>query len=299
VPINRKKFLDPKLFAQVKSLYLAARYVAEGAIGGYHKSPYVGYNAEFSHHREYQPGDELRHIDWKRYGKSGKYYVKQYEESSSLNGFLMLDQSASMGAVSPSNLSKERYSQILCCALAYLLLNQRDGVGFLSFAEKMRNFLPISSRMTQFGQLVSFLEDSKSSGRTSLLDSIKSMLPNLKSKCLIIIISDFLDLEDELIEAIRILRFHKHEIVAFHVLSPEELTFPFEDYSTFVDLETGSTLSLDARSVKQNYQNSLEIYLKEIRSVMHQYAVDYQLFNTSIPIEKALVHFLYKRSRHL
>ena len=106
MPLNSKKFLDPKLFAQVKNLYLAARYVAEGAIGGYHKSPYVGYNAEFSHHREYQPGDELRHIDWKRYGKSCKYYVKQYEESSSLNGFLMLDQSASMGANSPSNLSK-------------------------------------------------------------------------------------------------------------------------------------------------------------------------------------------------
>ncbi len=299
MPLNSKKFLDPKLFAQVKNLYLAARYVAEGAIGGYHKSPYVGYNAEFSHHREYQPGDELRHIDWKRYGKSGKYYVKQYEESSSLNGFLMLDQSASMGANSPSNLSKERYSQILCCALAYLLLNQRDGVGFLSFADKMRDFLPISSRMTQFGQLVNFLEGSNSVGRTSLLDSINEVLPNLKKKCLIIIISDFLDLEDELIEAIRILRFHKHEIVAFHILSPEELTFPYEDFSTFVDLETGTTLSMEARSVKKNYEKSLQVYLKEIRSVMHQYSVDYQLFDTSIPLEKALVHFLYKRSRYL
>ncbi len=297
--LNRKGFLDPKLFAQVKSLYLAARYVAEGAIGGYHKSPYVGYNAEFSHHREYQPGDELRHIDWKRYGKSGKYYVKQYEESSSLNGFLMLDQSASMGAKSVSSLSKDRYSQVLCCAIAYLLLNQRDGVGFLSFADKIRNFLPISSRMTQFGQLVNFLEASHSFGKTSLIDSIKATLPNLKKKCLVIIISDFLDLEDELIEAIRILRFHKHELVAFHILSPEELKFPFEDFSTFVDLETGSTLSLEARTIKNNYEESLDIYLKEIRSVMHKYSVDYQLFDTSIPIEKALVHFLYKRSRYL
>ena len=211
----------------------------------------------------------------------------------------MLDQSASMGANSTSNLSKERYSQILCCALAYLLLHQRDGVGFLSFADKMRDFLPISSRMTQFGQLVNFLEGSNSVGRTSLLDSINEVLPNLKKKCLIIIISDFLDLEDELIEAIRILRFHKHEIVAFHILSPEELTFPYEDFSTFVDLETGTTLSMEARSIKKNYEKSLEVYLKEIRSVMHQYSVDYQLFDTSIPLEKALVHFLYKRSRYL
>ena len=297
--IKQKQFLDPKLFAQVKSLYLAARYVAEGAIGGYHKSPYVGYNAEFSHHREYQPGDELRHIDWKRYGKSGKYYVKQYEESSSLNGFLILDQSASMGAESSFSLNKERYSQVLCCAIAYLLLNQRDGFGFLSFAEKMRNFLPISSRMTQFGQLVNFLEGSDSCGGTSLIDSIKSTLPSLKKKCLIVIISDFLDLEEELIEAIRLLRFYKHELIAFHVLSPEELKFPFDDFSTFVDLETGNTLSLEARTVRNNYEKSLEIYLKEIQSVMHKYSVDYQLFDTSIPIEKALVHLLYKRSRYL
>lgn len=291
--------MDPKLYAQLKSLYLAAKYVAEGAVGGYHKSPYVGYNAEFSHHREYFPGDELRHIDWKRYAKSGKYYVKQYEESSSLNAFLMLDQSASMSATSELGVSKERYSQILCSALAYMLLHQRDGVGYLSFADSVKNFLPISSRMTQFGQLVNFIENSDVRGGTSLLKSVEAVLPNLKKKCLIVLISDFLDLEEELLEAIKILRFHKHELIAFHILSPEELTFPFEDFSTFVDLETGVNLSVEARAVKKNYEQSLNTYLKEIRSVMHRYNADYQLFDTSIPIEKALVHFLYRRSRHL
>ena len=246
--------LAREILKKVKQIEIRTRGLVDSFFGGEYHSSFKGRGMTFSEVREYQPGDELRHIDWKRYGKSGKYYVKQYEESSSLNGFLMLDQSASMGAKSTSNLSKERYSQVLCCAIAYLLLNQRDGVGFLSFAEKMRNFLPISSRMTQFGQLVNFLESSESFGRTSLIDSIKATLPNLKKKCLVVIISDFLDLEDELIEAIRILRFHKHELVAFHVLSPEELKFPFEDFSTFVDLETGSTLSLEARTIKNNYE---------------------------------------------
>ena len=297
--VERHEFLDPKLYAQLKSLYLAARYVAEGAVGGFHKSPYVGYNAEFSHHREYFPGDELRHIDWKRYGKSNKYYVKQYEESSSLNAFLMLDQSASMSSLNDKFVSKVRYSQILCCAIAYMLLHQRDGVGYLGFSDKVNDFLPISSRMTQFGQMVHSIENSRATGGTNLLSSIERALPNLKKKCLVVLISDFLDMGEELLEAIRLLRYHKHELVAFHTLSSEELNFPYEEFSTFIDLESGMNLSVEARAVKQNYKQNLEIYLNEIKSVMHRYSVDYQLIDTSIPIEKALVHFLYRRSRHL
>ena len=297
--MNRQEFLDPGLLAHVKNLYLAARYVAEGAIGGFHRSAYVGYNAEFSHHREYQPGDEIKHVDWKRYGKTGKYYIKQYEESSSLNALLLLDQSSSMGTEPSKGLSKEHYSKILVCALAYLLLHQRDGVGYLGFAKDVLSFLPISTRMTLFGELVKSLETTPSGGGTSLLHAVKELLPRLKKKCMILLISDFLDLEDELMEAVRMLRFHRHEVLAFHLLSFEDLQFPYQDFSTFIDVETGKSLSIEARVIQKQYQESLDSYLKETCSKLQELGVDYHLFDTSIPVEKALIHYLYKRSRHL
>jgi len=297
--MNRQDFLDPGLLAHVKNLYMAARYVAEGAIGGFHRSPYVGYNAEFSHHREYQPGDEIRHVDWKRYGKTGKYYIKQYEESSSLNALIMLDQSASMGSKSSQGLNKELYSKILVCALAYLLLNQRDGVGYIGFSSDIRGFLPISTRMTQFAELVNTLEDTPARGGTSLLEAVKDLLPNLKKKCMILLVSDFLDLEDELMEAVRMMRFYRHEVLSFHLLSYEDLHFPFQDYSTFIDVETSKSLSLEARVIQKQYQKSLDSFLKETRSQLQELGVEYHLFDTTIPVEKALIHYLYKRSRHL
>jgi len=292
------EFLDPSLFAQVKNLYLAARYVAEGAIGGFHASPYVGYNAEFSHHREYIPGDEIRHVDWKRYAKSGKFYVKQYEESSSLNALLVFDQSASMRSPATEGLTKDQYGKILIAALAYILLHQRDGVGFVSFAEKVNQFLPISTRMTQFGELVKALDEAEFEGKTSFLGSMKNALKNLKKRSLVILVSDFLDQEDEVLEAIRMIRFHKHEILAFHLLTRDEYKFPYDDLTRFVDLETGQSLTLEPRVVRQRYQDSLQAFLKELKSKMEQYSVDYNLFQTSVPLEKALTHFLYRRSRH-
>ena len=297
--MNKQNFLDPSLLAHVKNLYMAARYVAEGAIGGFHKSPYVGHNAEFSHHREYQPGDEIRHLDWKRYGKTGKYYIKQFEESSALNALIFLDQSASMGAATSKGLTKELYSKVLVCALAYLLLNQRDGVGYVGFSSKVRSFIPISTRMTQFAELVTNLESNSASGTTSLLQAVKTLVPKLKKKCMTLLISDFLDQEKELMEAIQLLRFHRHEVLCFHLLSHDDLRFPFQEFSTFIDVETSESLSLEARVIQKQYQESLDSFLKEVRSRLQELGVDYHLFDTTIPIEKALIHYLYKRSRHL
>jgi len=297
--LNQNSFLDPSLLAQIKSMYLAARYVAEGAIGGFHKSPYVGYNAEFSHHREYQPGDDLRHIDWQRYGKSGKYYVKQYEESSALNAFLMMDRSASMSFESKDGLNKDYYSKVLIASLAYLLLHQRDGVGFLSFANTVEDFLPISSKMTQFAALVDALDNQVSGGRVSLLQTVEQTLPQLRKKCMIVLVSDFLDMQEELLEALKMIRYYRHEVLAFHVLSPDELKFPHQQFSTFVDVETGEEMNLEGKAVEKRYQENLDLYLKELKSYMHQLGIDYQLLDTKIPLEKALIHFLYTRSRHM
>lgn len=292
------QFVDPSLLAHVKNLYLTARTVAEGAIGGFHKSPYLGHNAEFSHHREYILGDELKHIDWKRYAKSGKYYIKQYEESSSLNAMILLDQSASMSIESKTGLNKDQYAKILTSSLAYLLLEQHDGVGFMSFAEGVNSFLPISSKKTRFAELISVLESELPKGTTSLITAMDQLLPSLKKRSVVVIISDFLHMDEDLLQTIKMLRYFKHEVIAFHLLSSEEVDFPYKDFSLFEDPETNFTMGIDASSVKKQYKKNLNEYLNEVKSSMLKYNVDYQLFQTNQSIEKALIHYLYRRGRH-
>ncbi|MCJ8345118.1 DUF58 domain-containing protein [bacterium] len=292
------QFVDPSLLAHVKNLYLAARTVAEGAIGGFHKSPYLGHNAEFSHHREYIAGDELKHIDWKRYAKSDKYYVKQYEESTSLNAMILLDQSASMSTETKRGLSKDQYAKILTSSLAYLLLEQHDGVGFMSFADGVNSFLPISTKKTRFAELISILESEVPKGSTSLIAAMDRLLPTLKKRSLVVIISDFLHMDEDLLTTIKMLRYFKHEVIAFHLLSCEEIEFPFKDFAIFEDPETNLSMGVDASAVQKQYKKNLDAYLNEVKSTMHKYNVDYQLFPTDQSIEKALIHYLYRRGRH-
>lgn len=295
--MSRTSFLSPELLAQMKSLSLAARYVAEGAIGGFHKSVYIGHNAEFSHHREYLPGDEIRRIDWKRFGKSGRFYVRQYEESTSMNALIVLDQSASMGVPVQSGCAKNVYAKTLTAALSYLLLHQHDGVGFCAFSQSLLNFLPISSKMTQFSLLLDYLEQAQDGGTTDFLSAMENIVPLLKKKCLIVIISDFLEQEKRILEAIRLMRFYRHEILALHILSSDELEFPYQGFSAFTDIETGQKMEIEARVARKFYQEALQSYLKEIKLSMQKNLVDYSLFPTSIPLEKVLIHYLHKRSR--
>jgi uncharacterized protein (DUF58 family) len=296
--MKKEEFLDPGLLARTRSLSMAARYVAEGAIGGFHKSPYSGYNAEFSHHREYIPGDELKYIDWKRYGKTGKYYVKQYEESSSMDALLILDQSASMSVDSKKGLSKSVYSRILVSAFSYLLLNQRDGVGFLSFKNKVNSFFPISSRKTQFAHIVDELEASLDEGETDIHSSLELILPALKKKCVLILISDFLDNRDSIMESLKLMRYFKHEVIAFHLMTPEEMGFSHTGYQSFLDVESGDRLEMEGKTAKAHYDKNLKAYLSSVKSAMHQYQVDYTMIQTDMPVEQSLVHYLHKRSRY-
>ncbi len=292
------QFVDLSLLASLNNYSLAARYVCEGVIGGSHKSAYVGYNSEFSHHREYMPGDEIRHVDWKRFAKTGKYYIKQYEESSSLNAMILLDDSDSMRIPSKEGLQKNIYARILTSSLCWLLLKQRDGVGFVRFAESMTHFLPLTSKMTRFSELCSLLDSEPSSGKTNLVKTLDQTLPLLKKKCMFILISDFLEDEESLKAAVERIAFYGHEIIAFHLLTAEELTFPWDEFSEFHDLESEEILTMEAKSAKEEYQKNLRYFLAETEGHLRQHQADYQLLRTSYPIEKALTHFLYRRSRH-
>lgn len=294
------RYVSLELLAGLQNLSLAARYVCEGMIGGAHKSAYVGYNAEFSHHREYLPGDEIRHIDWKRYAKSEKLYIRQYEESASLNAMILLDDSASMQMPSEKGLTKAAYARIIAASLSWLLLRQRDGVGIMTFSDAMLDLIPISARMTQFAQIVKVLDTPRPShGQTRLSEALDTLLPLLKKKCMILLISDFVERQAPLQEAIQKIAYHNHEMIAFQILTPEELDFPWSDFSIFQDSETQDTLLMEGKGVKEEYLQNLKLFLAETEEFLRRHHSDYLMIRSSHPVEKALSHFLYRRSRHV
>ncbi len=193
--------------------------------------------------------------------------------------------------------SLERKS--LFAILAYLLLHQGDGMGFLSFDAQMQDYLPISKRMSNFGALLQFLQSPLRSGTTSLQKSLESILPTLKRRCLILLISDFLERQDDLHQALARLSHARHEIMAFHVLSPKELDFPWEEYGEFVDMESGQSLAVEGRTIQATYAARLKEFLQITEGLMRQHKADYQLMSTAHPLRKALHHFLYRRSRQV
>lgn len=294
------RYVSLEILASLQNLPLAARYVCEGMIGGAHKSAYVGYNAEFSHHREYIVGDEPRHIDWKRFAKSEKLYIRQYEESASLNAMILVDDSASMYLQSQSGLTKALYARIIAASLAWLLLRQRDGVGLMTFSKDMHSFVPVSAKMTQFAEIIRLLEQTPAQNKdTNLAKSLDKLLPHLRKKCMIILLSDFVEPEQNLQPAIEKIAYNNHEMIAFQLLTPEELDFPFKEFSEFYDSETGASLSMEARNARDEYMHNLHLFLGETEAFLRRHHSDYQLIRTSHPVEKALSHFLYRRSRHL
>ncbi len=294
--MNPTRYVDPSVLAGLQSCALAARYVCEGVIGGAHASLHSGYNAEFSHHREYLPGDDPRHIDWKRWGRTGKLYIRQYEENASLNAVILMDDSASMHFQGKEGLSKAVYSRYLAASLAYLLLRQRDGVGLATFADNVQDFIPPSSRATRFADICQVLDQPPRKGKTSLNSMLEELLPRIRKRCMFIVISDFLASEEEILNAAARLAHARHEILAFHVMSPEELQFPYQDFSRFEDMETQDWVELSGKAAKATYQKNLERFLREVRASILKYQADYLLMNTRIPLEMALTRFLHRRA---
>lgn len=293
---KQENLFDPRNAISLSNLELKARLVVEGFITGLHKSPYHGFSVEFSEHRPYRPGDEIRHIDWQVYGRSNKFYVKQFEEETNLRATIVVDVSKSMSYNSEKNITKFNYSIFLASALAYLMNRQRDAVGLAIYNNELVDYMPSRSKTSYVGQILKKLENTIPSDLTGTSKALDSLAERIKRRGLIIIISDLLDDIDSISNALNHFRHNNHEVLIFHILDPRELDFKLKS-SNFIDMETGEELITQPHQLQKAYKETVENFITQIKNVCQRKQVDYNLISTDEPFDKALIKFLAKRNK--
>ena len=294
-----RSILDPSVIAKLKTLEIRARTVVEGFMVGYHKSPYHGFSVEFSQHRPYMQGDPISNLDWKVFAKSERYYIKQYEEETNLLAHIVLDSSKSMAYKNSSEVTKYEYAKILAASIAYLLIKQQDAVGLALYSDSLKTYLRPKSKRTYLKQILTELDNSKPESTTSTSESISRIAENIKSRGLIIVISDFLDDAEEVLASLKKFYFKKNEVIVFQVLDPVEKKFSYSKDSVFVDMETGEELSTQPVQIQKAYYEAMNEHLRKIKSGAEKYGFDYNLIDTTTKFDVALMSFFKKRARLL
>jgi len=289
------KYLDPEALSRLKNLSIAARLVVEGFYAGLHRSPQRGFSIEFAEHREYTPGVDPRHIDWRVYGRRDKLYVKQYEEETSLRCYLLLDKSASMGYKSDGPWSKLEYGSFLAASLAYLMAMQHDAVGLISFDTKVRDRIPPRQGPGHLRVIMEKLEQTSPGGETGLADTLHELAESIKRRALVVVISDLFDDAEGLVSALKHFRHKKHEVVVFQTLDPAELNFPFDDVTRIEDLENGREVTSDPRAFRKAYLEELSQFLAAVRQGCLDGQIDYALAETSQRFDGFLGNYLARR----
>lgn len=288
---------DPTALARFGKLDVVARLVVEGYMIGQHKSPFKGSSVEFVEHRQYYPGDEIRHIDWRAFGKTGRYYIKEFEEETNLRSYLLVDGSGSM-AYGQSTLSKFDYARYLAASLGYLLLSQRDAVGLMTFDTKVRERIDPAATPANFQRITNSLERFKPGSETSLASVFEQMIPLLKRRSLIFILSDFFDKLAPLTQVLRQFRHSRHEVILFQIVAPEEEDFPFSRPTQFRSLERGShRVLVDPHRLRSIYLEQYREFEAELERICGNAAVDYHKIVTNQPYQKSLGHYLDARAR--
>jgi uncharacterized protein (DUF58 family) len=289
------KYLDPEALHRLKNLTLSARLVVEGYFAGMHRSPQKGFSIEFAEHREYTPGVDPRHIDWRVLGRRDKLYVKQYEEETSLRCYLLLDKSASMDYQHEQRMSKLVYGSYLAASLAYLMAFQHDAVGLITHDTGVRDQVPPRQGPGHLRVLMEKLEQTSPGGETSLSTTFHQLAESIKRRALVVVISDLFDDPDKLVESLKHFRHKKHEVVVFHVLDPAELTFPFDDVTRIEDMEDRREVISDPRAFRKAYLEELARFLETVRSGCQAAQIDYALAETSQPFDRFLGTYLARR----
>jgi uncharacterized protein (DUF58 family) len=276
---------------------LRARLVVEGFITGLHKSPYHGFSVEFAEHRQYMPGDSIRHIDWKIYGRTDRYYIKQYEEETNLKSYILLDASNSMNYASEKNMPKLEYASYIAGALSYLMIQQQDAVGLAIYDEGIRTYLPPHSTDSYLKQILKELQACKASSKTGTAKSLNEIAEHIKRRGLVIIISDFFDDPTQVATAFKHFRHKKNEVIVIQVLDPYERSFAYGQDAIFKDMETGEELLTQPYQIQSAYQTEMRKFLERYKRECREHNIDYLLVDTTTPFDVVLIEYLNKRSR--
>ncbi|MCA9104635.1 MAG: DUF58 domain-containing protein [Planctomycetales bacterium] len=286
------RHFDPRTLDRIKRLDVRARLVVEGFLTGQHQSPYHGFAVEFAAHREYVPGDDIRHIDWKVWSKTDRLYIKEYEEETNLRCLMVVDCSKSMDYGSVKQWSKFDHAATAAASLAFLLQQQQDSVGLLTFGNKIESQLRPAGGQNHIRQLMHVLEETKPSQVTDVGDVFREVAGQLRQRGLVAIFSDLFVDTPTLVESLQRLRHRGHEVIVFHVMHDDEIKFPFDDNTLFKGMEQDVQLYTEPRSLRKAYIEAVEAFMERTKSACAGLGIDHVLVNTSEPLDAVLARYL-------
>jgi uncharacterized protein (DUF58 family) len=292
-----EKYLRPEVIRQVSRLDLRAKFIVEGFLAGLHASPYHGFSVEFSEHRKYVPGDDLKDLDWNIYAKTDKYYLKKFEAETNVTGYLVMDLSASMAYTYRQELTKFEYAICLAAALGYLMVHQQDPVGLVTFDTRIQACLPPRSKRTQLATILGVLAGLRPAGQTDVAPCLHQLASMIRSKSLVMLFSDLLAEPGPVLESLYHLRHRGNEVILFHILDEAEAHFPFNGIIEFEDVEDERKLTLDARGMRQDYLKALHEFQELYRTECAKANIDYVPMDTSVTFDKALMQYLLQRQK--
>lgn len=291
-----KSYLDPLTIAKISTMSLKAKYVVEGFISGLHTSKFKGHSLEFAQHREYSFGDEMKHLDWKVFGKSDRFFVKQYEEETNLKAHILLDASGSMGYKS-DGISKLDYGSYIAAALSYLMIKQGDAVGLAVYDTEIKKNIPPRASLSHLSIIFDELSKTSAGGETDISKILYDFSKKLKKRTLIILISDLLDKQEKIIRAVKNYRFAKNEIIVFHIMDKTEENLDIDGNVFFKSMENKKFLITETDIIKKEYQKIISEFIDKYKSEFRRADIDYSYFNTSSPLDLSLTNYLSKREK--
>ena len=291
-----RKYLQPETIAQIAGLELRARFIVEGFIAGLHKSPFHGFSVEFAEYRQYMPGDPIKNIDWKVYGKTDRYYIKEFEEETNLKAHLLLDISTSMNYGS-GKVTKLSYAMDLAAAFTYLMIKQQDAVGLLTFGSTTRSYLPPRAKPSHMNDIFRTLAQVVPEEQTNISAVLHELAERIKRRGLIVLFSDLYDEPEMVLKALRHFRHRQHEVLVFHILDHQEHVFDIHKETIFVDLETGKKVMAQPWQIKKDYLEQMETFKKRYEAECRNSLIDYIAVDTKTPFDVALTTYLAKRAK--
>ena len=292
-PVPGSRFIDPAVLAKIGNLEFVARTVVDGVINGSHRSPYFGASVDFAEHRGYVPGDDIRRVDWRVFARTDKYYIKEFEADSNSNFSVLLDVSKSMAF--GSRITKLDYAKTLAACLTYLVSKQRDRVGLVTFDEEIIDHVPPSAKHVDV--VLHTIDRAQANRPGRLGPPLRKLAEHFGRRGIVVVISDFYDEPDEILDAVSLIRFRGNDVILFHVLDPAEIDFTFDDASSFEDLESGEQLPVVPDALREQYRAMIRDHIAALTAKSSAQRVDYTLLNTSTPLDYALFNYMAIRDR--
>ncbi len=299
MPLTAEEYLRPDVIQQVQRLDLKARFIVEGFIAGLHSSPFHGFSVEFAEHRKYVPGDDIRQIDWNVYAKTDRYYIKKFRAETNLEAYLLVDCSGSMDYATGDRMTKMDYAICLAAAMGYMMVNQQDAVGLVTFDERLTSFLPPKSKRSHLTNMLATLARTAPQGRTYLAQALHEVANRVRKRGLMILLSDLLANQDAVIEALHHLKFGGHDLVIFQVLDHAEATFDFDGQMRFEDPESRDHIDADASAVRAGYLEEIRKFIEGYRDEARKVRADFVTVTNDMSFDKALVEFLKQRESRM